>query len=81
LNKETLPFASIDVCRNHQKERDHGRTYPPQQSASPSTRVEELDKAFVADLIEQPKQLDKLARLVLIFSFVVPVLYAIGLKF
>ncbi|TLU87502.1 MAG: formylglycine-generating enzyme family protein [Chlorobium sp.] len=53
----------------------------PPQSASPSTRVDELDKAFVADLIEQPKQLDKLARLVLIFSFVVPVLYAIGLKF
>ena len=53
----------------------------PPQSASPSTRVDELDKAFVADLIEQPKQLDKLSRLVLIFSFVVPVLYAIGLKF
>jgi sulfatase modifying factor 1 len=55
--------------------------HTPQQSASPSTRVDELDKAFVADLIEQPKQLDKLARLVLIFSFVVPVLYGIGLKF
>ncbi len=38
--------------------------HTPQQSASPSTRVDELDKAFVADLIEQPKQLDNLARLV-----------------
>ena len=52
-----------------------------QQSASQSTRVDELDKAFVADLIEQPKELDKLSRLVLILSFVVPVFYAIGLKF
>ena len=44
-------------------------------------RDEELDKAFVAELVEQPKQLDKLTRVVLILSFVVPVLYAIGLKF
>ncbi len=56
--------------------------HTPQQSTPyQSARVDELDKAFVADLIEQPKQLDKLARLVLILSFVVPVLYAIGLKF
>ena len=51
-----------------------------QQTAPQSNRDEELDKALVADLIEQPKQLDKLARILLIISFVMPVLYAIGLK-
>jgi|GEM_PF-1168316 len=53
----------------------------PQQTASRSKRDEELEKAFVSDLIEQPKQLDKLARVILTLSFVVPVLYALGLKF
>ena len=53
----------------------------PQQTAPPSNRDEELDKALVADLIEQPKQLDKLARVLLILSFVFPVFYALGLKF
>jgi hypothetical protein len=53
----------------------------PQQTASRPNRDEELDKAFVADLIEQPQQLDKLARLVLTLSIVVPALYALGLTF
>ncbi len=53
----------------------------PPQTASQSNRDEELDKALVADLIEQPKQLDKLARVLLILSFVFPVFYALGLKF
>ena len=53
----------------------------PQQPAQQSHRDQELDKAFVADLIEQPKQLDKLARILLILSLVIPVLYALGLKF
>jgi hypothetical protein len=53
----------------------------PQQTAPRSNRDEELDKAFVADLVEQPQQLDKLARLVLTLSIVLPALYALGLKF
>ena len=53
----------------------------PQQTAPQSNRDEELDKAFLAALVEQPKQLDKLAKVLLALSFVVPVLYAIGLKF
>lgn len=53
----------------------------PQQTAPRSNREEELDKAFVADLIEQPQELDKLARVVLTLSIVVPALYALGLKF
>ena len=53
----------------------------PQQTATQTNRDEELDKAFVADLIEQPKQLDKLARVLLLLSFVLPLFYALGLKF
>ncbi|NTW99176.1 MAG: hypothetical protein HGB35_04465 [Geobacteraceae bacterium] len=53
----------------------------PQQTAPRSKRDEELDKAFVADFVDQPQQLDKLARVVLTLSIVVPTLYALGLKF
>ncbi len=53
----------------------------PPQTVPQSNRDEELDKALVTDLIEQPKQLDKLARVLLILSFVLPVFYALGLKF
>ncbi len=53
----------------------------PPQTVPQSNRDEELDKALVADLIEQPKQLDKLARVLLILSFVLPLFYALGLKF
>ena len=53
----------------------------PQKTVSQSKRDDELEKAFVSDLIEQPKQLDKLARVLLILSFVLPLFYALGLKF
>ena len=53
----------------------------PQKTVSQSKRDDELEKAFVADLIEQPKQLDKLARVLLLLSFVLPLFYALGLKF
>ena len=53
----------------------------PQKTVSQSKRDDELEKAFVSDLIEQPKQLDKLARVLLILGFVLPLFYALGLKF
>ena len=53
----------------------------PQQSSPLSKREEELDKAFVAERIDQPNQPDKLARGLLVLSFVVPVIYVIVIKF